>query len=584
MSTISEEGNLGILNIRTEVGAADSILQAMNKINHNFDQIVKYIPIKLLENQTYYISNLIGEDTNDGSQDKPWKTLTYASERLIGLNFNTYTVTIYVLPGVYINQALTISNSNGKLRVIGVKDSNEIRPTISLDYRNTHCIKSCIDTYIENIIFTADSTTTSSSIYTGQQSCITIENAKLEVKDINFGSFSAAHSHSGHIVLLNSIFIINNSYEISGSYASHLSLHNSKVVVVANLNPIRIAIPNAIIFNSFALLRSNSFLDLGSSNNIIFDGPTILAKFYQRDLSSGIREINLGSNFSQEGVVEDADLGIVRAQEPVESANSNQVATTAWVNNLLEQKINQLENVIRSFCSGIDPYTNQELNLESTFPILPLFPIGTIISCAGSTNLTDFEDKVPGWLICDGRAVSQDAYRRLFQVIGTTYGLGDSSTTFNLPDLRGATIIGYNSTKIDIPNLPIGTSTGVASTILTVNHLPIHSHNIVNTPHKHNVKDNGHSHLIKDKPHSHNDTFNIVGIGQEESERIAYTTGTAFSLTTESSYTGITNTEVRTSDLEIIANQSVSTCSNTGLSQPLSMYQPSIAMVFLIKF
>src|SRR5690242_494962 len=42
-----------------------------------------------------------------------------------------------------------------------------------------------------------------------------------------------------------------------------------------------------------------------------------------------------------------------------------------------------------------------------------------------------------GWLLCDGTAVSRATYATLFGVIGTTYGTGDGSTTFNLPDFRG---------------------------------------------------------------------------------------------------------------------------------------------------
>ena len=42
-----------------------------------------------------------------------------------------------------------------------------------------------------------------------------------------------------------------------------------------------------------------------------------------------------------------------------------------------------------------------------------------------------------GYLLCDGSAVSRTTYADLFTVIGTTYGAGDSSTTFNVPDLQG---------------------------------------------------------------------------------------------------------------------------------------------------
>lgn len=42
-----------------------------------------------------------------------------------------------------------------------------------------------------------------------------------------------------------------------------------------------------------------------------------------------------------------------------------------------------------------------------------------------------------GWLLCDGSAVSRTTYSTLFAVVGTTYGVGDGSTTFNIPDLQG---------------------------------------------------------------------------------------------------------------------------------------------------
>lgn len=54
-------------------------------------------------------------------------------------------------------------------------------------------------------------------------------------------------------------------------------------------------------------------------------------------------------------------------------------------------------------------------------------PAGTLMAYAGKT--------VPdGWLLCNGAAVSRTTYARLFKAIGTTWGAGDGSTTFNLPD------------------------------------------------------------------------------------------------------------------------------------------------------
>lgn len=67
-------------------------------------------------------------------------------------------------------------------------------------------------------------------------------------------------------------------------------------------------------------------------------------------------------------------------------------------------------------------------------------PIGTIHSYAGSTEPKH-------WLFCDGRELSRLEYKRLFDVIGTTYGAGNGSTTFNIPDLRGRIPVGLDSAQ-----------------------------------------------------------------------------------------------------------------------------------------
>lgn len=67
-------------------------------------------------------------------------------------------------------------------------------------------------------------------------------------------------------------------------------------------------------------------------------------------------------------------------------------------------------------------------------------PPGTVTAFAGSTA-------PEGWLLCDGSAVSRTAYAALFAVIGTTYGAGNGSTTFTLPDLRGRVAAGANASN-----------------------------------------------------------------------------------------------------------------------------------------
>lgn len=57
-------------------------------------------------------------------------------------------------------------------------------------------------------------------------------------------------------------------------------------------------------------------------------------------------------------------------------------------------------------------------------------PTGVVLPFAGASAPT-------GWLLCYGQAVSRTTYADLFTALGTTYGTGDGSTTFTLPDLRG---------------------------------------------------------------------------------------------------------------------------------------------------
>ena len=73
-------------------------------------------------------------------------------------------------------------------------------------------------------------------------------------------------------------------------------------------------------------------------------------------------------------------------------------------------------------------------------------PIGTILAYGGTTAPS-------GWMICNGSAVSRTTYSELFAVIGTSFGTGDGSTTFNLPDLRNKTTFGVGSATVGLANV-----------------------------------------------------------------------------------------------------------------------------------
>ena len=78
-------------------------------------------------------------------------------------------------------------------------------------------------------------------------------------------------------------------------------------------------------------------------------------------------------------------------------------------------------------------------------------PLGGVIT--GSIQMYAGSTAPSGWLICDGSAVSRDDYANLFSVIGTTYGAGDGSTTFNIPNLKGRVPVGLDSSDTSFDTL-----------------------------------------------------------------------------------------------------------------------------------
>lgn len=81
----------------------------------------------------------------------------------------------------------------------------------------------------------------------------------------------------------------------------------------------------------------------------------------------------------------------------------------------------------------------------------------------------------PDRLLCDGSAVSRTTYRALFAVIGTVWGVGDGSTTFNLPDARGKASIGVG-TGSGLTARALADTGGEETHILTTPETPSHNH------------------------------------------------------------------------------------------------------------
>lgn len=96
-------------------------------------------------------------------------------------------------------------------------------------------------------------------------------------------------------------------------------------------------------------------------------------------------------------------------------------------------------------------------------------PTGSIIAFGAAAAPTD-------WLLCNGAAVSRVTYSTLFGIISTTYGIGDGSTTFNLPDLKGKVPVGLDAGQAEFDALAeVG---GEKTHTLIIAEIPPHVHTI----------------------------------------------------------------------------------------------------------
>lgn len=132
---------------------------------------------------------------------------------------------------------------------------------------------------------------------------------------------------------------------------------------------------------------------------------------------------------------------------------------------LVEQEsLTNIANAIRSKNGKTVKYTPAEMP-EAIMDISGLdgFPIGGI-AAYGGTAIPD------GWLLCDGSTVSRELYSDLFKAVGTVFGEGDGSTTFNVPDYRDKFVLGAGG-EVDLAE-----TGGEKEHILNLSEMPKHHH------------------------------------------------------------------------------------------------------------
>lgn len=190
-------------------------------------------------------------------------------------------------------------------------------------------------------------------------------------------------------------------------------------------------------------------------------------------------------------------------------------------------------------------------------------PPGTIVDTA-------FTNPPPGFLLCYGQNVSRTTYAQLWaaaQQFGWTWGTGDGSTTFTLPDARGILRAGADNMGGTPANrltgYTVGTTGGSQAVSLIASQLPVSAY-----------QDSGHTHTKTDPGHNHQFGNNIqVGVFASNGGGTDYLIiGSSAGLTTSNSTTGIT------------INSGTANISNPGGGQSHSNVQPTMAVNVMIRY
>jgi microcystin-dependent protein len=138
--------------------------------------------------------------------------------------------------------------------------------------------------------------------------------------------------------------------------------------------------------------------------------------------------------------------------------------------------------IAKVICGASTVTSVSQLNLIDIASTYSFQPTGTVQMYGGQYN------NIPNnWLLCDGSAISRTTYDKLYDVVGTQFGVGDGSSTFNLPDLRAKFPRGATNTA------NAGTTGGEDSHTLTgaESGTSVHTHGTTDPGHTHSYSGGG---------------------------------------------------------------------------------------------
>ncbi len=228
------------------------------------------------------------------------------------------------------------------------------------------------------------------------------------------------------------------SYSVSPSQLPTVAQTNQTIDTVVNQPLVEVAADSTTTRNNFVVKLSTNFI-----NYIVSIKTSLTSLINALDVRVGTLETDMNA----------VEASAVSLDTRLDTAESDIIALEA-ADVALDTRLDTAESDINTAEADIDA-------LQAT--VATLDPVGTMIMFGSATPPSS------KWLLCNGQAISRTTYSALFAVVGTTWGVGDGSTTFNVPNTSGRFIASYNASDA---NYGVGVTGGSASVTLAEANLP----------------------------------------------------------------------------------------------------------------
>lgn len=287
-----------------------------------------------------------------------------------------------------------------------------------------------------------------------------IEHKQMGLDDTISGIISDVADDSSYLYL-------DGSRRMTGDLV--MSGHN-----INNVSVITTATINATTVNSDLGVIDELHTRIGTLLSTPYNLPSGISTVLANTVSTPI-QINLPAASLNNGRIATFKKTDITSNLLTLDANASELidgSSTITISGQYTSKILQCNGTNWSVISTNEPSRISRIETDiTTLQARAVIPPGAVMDFAGSTAPT-------GWLICDGGTLKRTTYAALFAAIGTTWGAGDGSTTFNLPDARGKARIGAG-TGSGLTARTLGTQNiGEESHLLTGPEIPAHAHTV----------------------------------------------------------------------------------------------------------